>query len=427
MNKKIITIILLLFTACAYANALDPTSEAQALFDAGQFSQGRDVLNKSLGNDALTTLQRAQVIKTLAQFYEKLVGDTRIALRFYKRILKTDLPNEHTMKAFAKTEISRLNEIEKKYAEQNAYLKKLRVSASRKQNVDDAKEQISKLFVIAENNPQYYRLAEVYYYVGASYMTTKEYKQAVTFLNKAQEVKPAINFFLPVTGKVKYAQDKWIRGVANRFSWGTIGILLIVTALSFYASKPWQWLQLRHLTIGLTVVILWSVVFLLAHLALSSGFRSSDEVALQIGAEIPAFMGAKLASPGSRIVGHLFSYALVAVLGTFIFALATSRLKCKCSASILNAIFGLLICSALITVFYLRICDHKSVLNSQTEGITHYPKASLYFRQYDLEPYILTNPKAYPNLNLGNIPDRHLLKWVVKHGDYPKPEEKHKH
>ncbi|MCK4753574.1 MAG: hypothetical protein KAS75_09005 [Planctomycetes bacterium] len=427
MNKKIIVTLLFVLTACAYANSFDPASEAQALIDMAQYGQARDILNKAVGNESLTDLQRAQAMKTLAQFYAKFVGDTKSALRFYGRILKTNLPADNPAKAFAQAEILRFKNLTVKYAPQDEILKKLRVFSSRKQNVEDTKEQITQLLSLVDNYPQYYRLSEVHYYIGSGYTAIKEHGKATKFFNQAQQLKPAVNFFLPVMGKARQAKGKWIRSITNKVSWGTIGVLLIVTAGAFYASRPWQWLQAKHITVGIIVLLLWTVIFCLAYVALTRGFQTSDKIALQVGAEIPTFMGAKLTSPGSRIAGHLFRYTLLMVVGVFIFAIATSRLKCKYSASILNAIFGLLLCAALLTVFYMRFCDNKGVLNSQAKGLSYYPKASIYFRQYDLEPYILTNPKAHPDLNIGNITDRYFMAWVEEHCPFTESKEEHKH
>ena len=66
---------------------------------------------------------------------------------------------------------------------------------------------------------------------------------------------------------------------------------------------------------------------------------------------------------------------------------------------LINVVFALLLFSSLSAVFYLRTCDQKSLFASAgKDGIAYYAKGGNYFITYGMEPYILTNPKAYPNL-----------------------------
>ncbi len=425
-NKmKRITILLILFALASCANAeYEPVAEAQAHFDKGQYPQGRDVLHKALGDESISSSQKAEVFKTLAQFYEELVGDNKNASKFYSRILKTDLPADHQLKSLAQKEISRIEERAKKYSQQNAYLKKLRLSFSKKLSENESKEQIAQLQTIANDYPQYYRLPEVYYYLGRSYTNLKQYHKAYKLLCKTEQLKPAVNFYLPVIGNARAAHGYWVRATVNKTTWGALGTLLILTVILFYTSCPWRWVTSKHLLIGSAVVLLYALIFALSFTCLAAAYQPTEKIISGIGVEVPAFVGAAIKSPGSGIVKYLFLYGLVAILGVFVFAIATARLKCKLTTAVINALFGLILTASMLTVFYMRYCDRKSVVNSQAKSTLYYPKANIYFRQYDLEPFILTNPKAYPDLNLGNIPNHYFLEWVTKHSPLTNSNEK---
>ena len=161
--------------SCAFGKQKDPLSQTQALLDQKEYSKAFGLLRQTVRDKTLSPSQRAQALKAQAQFYEELMGNFDGALRLYKRILRTELPHDPPVKSTAKKEISRLNSLEQRYHKQNRLLKKARTSTSKPTNKKIQTEQIELLQNLVRDDPEYYRLAEAYYYLGLNYMALKKY------------------------------------------------------------------------------------------------------------------------------------------------------------------------------------------------------------------------------------------------------------
>ena len=420
MKKIVPALILFTYLRLACANPADPVSEAKALFLRQEYNKGLSLLNDSLRYSTVSALQRTLILKALAEFYESLVGDTERAMVYYSEILSVNLPNDHPLKSFAHQEISRFKTLEAKYIRENKLLEKLQYEPER----DKIKEQISQLQEIIKDNPEYYRLSEVYYYLGDRYLKLNEYRMACKWLKNAMELKPAINYYLPVQSYYDVAHEDWLRSVINKVSWALIVVLLVVSVSVFYASRPWQWVRPSHLAICLVVLFLWWAVFNIAHRSFGGEFKATEKLIGEMGLTRPAFLNAAPASPGSDDVTYLFWYGIAGVVGSFVFSIGTSKFRNRTMALLVNLLFGLLLFVALVGVFYMRYCDTNGRFYSQAKNKLYYLKGNIYFNLRDYEPYILTNPKAYPNLDLTQIPDSDLREWIKQYCPFDKVGQK---
>lgn len=417
MKKIIAGILVLAFAFGAYGQS-NPSDEAEALFAKGDYLKGMNILIAAI-NDP-DPVRRADVLQTYARFYENIVGNTDYALMLYGDILKTNLPAEHPIKASAQKEISRLNLLKTQYGAENAVLKKLRPPEAT--SPGENSRQTAQLLSIIDKKPDYYRISEVYYQLGRHYLTAENYHQAYITLKKSLQLKPGINFYLPVNVYADMAYATWVRSIINSVSRGILGALLIVTIIAFYSSRPWRWLKLKHLMTGLAIALLWLIIFGLSYTLLTYKLILSDTTMGEISAAPPCFIDCGPDSQNWQATKNLFVYGLVGASGLFVFSIGISKLKHRWAALLINAAFALLLFTALTTTFYMQNCDQKSAFSSGAQnGILHYIKGSNYFVSFGMEPYILTNPKAYPNLAINNVVDTHMQDWIKKYCPFLPP------
>ena len=415
MKKIITTIVFFVLTSCSLGNEIDPTSEVKALLKQKEYSKAFGLLRQTVRDQKLSPSQRAQALKAQAQFYEEFMGNFDGALRLYKKILRIELPREHPMKSSAIKEIARLNSLEQKYSKQNRLLKKARIATSKPTKEKKRIEQIELLQNFIRDNPEYYKLAEAYYYLGLNYMALKKYGESYRLFEKCLKLKPCIDFYLPVGIRANLSRGYWVASIVRRTAWDTIGVLLVFTVVIFYVSRPWQWIKPGYLIVGLAMVLFWWVTFNVSHKLLAGSFEAEKDIALKISAEMPCFVNAAPKSPGHEVAKKLFLYGLVGVLGVFVFSTGVSKLKCKPLKLLINSLFGLLLFICLIAIFYMRYCYLQSKFTFKEESKLSCINGHLYFILTEPEPYILTNPKAYPNLATRNITDSYSREWVERH------------
>jgi MFS family permease len=223
------------------------------------------------------------------------------------------------------------------------------------------------------------------------------------------------------------AYTKWVRLVINSATRRITGVLLIVTIIAFYLSRPWRWLKLRHLMILLAVALLWLAVFGISYKLLSNP-KLSDQLIADISAAMPAFVDSGPESPNWAVAQNLFLYGLVGISGLFVFSIGTGRIKSRPAALLINVTFALLLFATLTTIFYMQNCDQKSAFASESkDGIMYYVNGGGYFVSFGMEPYVLTNPKAYPDLAIHNITDIHMSEWVRQYCPFSTPVNQPEH
>jgi hypothetical protein len=415
MKKIIITLTLFILIPCALGNQKDPVSETHALLEQKKYSDAFDLLNQSLRDKTLSPLQHAQVLKAQAEFYEELIGDPDGALRFHKKILRTELPDNHPIKSSADKEIARLESMEQRYSKQNILLKKVRIITSSMADKKTATDQIALLRNLIRDNPEYYKLTDAYYYLGLSYMALEKYGKSCRFFEKCVQLKPCIDYHLPVGTLFNTTRMRWMASVVTRTTWGIAGVLLIFTVVIFYMSRPWQWIKPRHLILGLVMVLLWWVVFNVSCKLFAESFEMDENIASKIGTQSPCFVNTVRGNLGYKVTKYLFLYGLVGTLGVFVFSIGISKLKHRPAKLLINSLFGLLLFTSLTGIFYMRYCYQQGKFISKAESKLSCLNGHLYFILAEPEPYVLTNPKAYPNLLTEEITDSDFREWVEQY------------
>ena len=422
--KKITVIFLSMFLGSLLtANQDKVLSEAEQLTDKGKYSETLSLLSKSIRTHASDPMRQALYIDALGDFYRDICGNMKRAVMNYRRIINSRIPDEHALKQSAKKAIYAIKELETKYREENARLKTLLSRANRKRARYVIEKDISLLKEFIEQNPGYYLLHEAYYALGLNYQALKEPGDVYDALHKAMEIKPGIVFYLPVKWRARQAYAAYVRNTVNNGTRGVLWVLSIVTMLVFYISRPWKWLGAKHIILLFLSVLAWWLIFTVSHGIVGAAFEDGQgrRVLKQEGKDIE-YLYASPGSPGSEVMDHLFWYGVIGVLAVFIFSIGMGRFKLKKLAVVLSGVYGVLLFLAFSALFYMNYCDRVGTFKSEGKGILYYLSGRIHMAPTDPEPYILTNPKDYPGLELDNITDPYLKAWIKKY--CPSPHSK---
>jgi hypothetical protein len=272
-----------------------------------------------------------------------------------------------------------------------------------------AEERAAELRTIIERHPDYPHTARAYYFLGANLGTSKQYREAYRAFTKAVELRPALDSSLPVRYRLQVVHREWLRSFAGRTSWGILGVVLAASAVLFFVARPWRSLGLRHAVMLAAVCLAWWLLLNAAAWALDGQVRLE-----KLSFEKPAFVSGLPGSPGSERLTLLFRYGLLSILGAFVIAVGLSKLRLKWTRAAATGIASLLVCACLMTVFYLRHCDRGGFFEPGRGEILTRLRGGAFFPLADLEPYVLTNPRAYPDMRLSEI-DEHVLKaWLER-------------
>lgn len=419
MNKFLTLLLMALPAIAVSAEVNDAIDKAHAEFSRGRYREGRDILNKALRGESPDSPQRNQILSSLGDFNCEYVGNFDTAITFYSQIVNSDSGDDQDMKIQAQEKIAGIEALKRKFSGQDILLKELSARSSKRDQPQQTKADISRLKNMALQNPDYYRIAEVYFHLGRNEQNMKNYGEANRWFEKATASKPAISFFLPIETCVKMVGEEWRRERINKATWGPAGALLVIIALTYYLSRPWKWMRPRHVIVGLGMIALWWGVFTVSHTWLGKRYVMPASINPNPD-EPPKYCMATPGSHGSEIAGRLFRYGAVGLTGLYVFALGASRLKSRRAAFFANGVMGLLILSVMTTIFYMRHCYRKSDFISEDKGIMFYAAGDLYFEAHGPVPCVLTNPKAYPNPSLANAKGE-FKEWLLRHCKFDKP------
>jgi hypothetical protein len=126
----------------------------------------------------------------------------------------------------------------------------------------------------------------------------------------------------------------------------------------------------------------------------------------------PSFISSAPGTPGSKVLFKLFLYGLVGVFGNRVIAIGTARFRFRLAQGLVNATVSALLFASLTTVFYLRYCDKQGIFMRHRDSKFAYLNGTLYMDLQNMEPYVLTNPRAYPGLALSDVNDQVLREWI---------------
>ncbi len=365
--------------------------------------------------------KKLEIIASLSSLYEKQVGHYDISLRFCTTILNSTRSDIHDIRSTVETQKARLLFLKKRYQQQDQQITKISaaVIGSHEKN---SQKQLAGINHLISTLPDYYKLHEAYYYQGLYYYQIKKYYSAVKAFDKALHLKPAIDFYLPVSAKRNSSVNLRNRDFIKNCSWIVSGLLLAINIIIFYRSRPWQWISLSHILIGVATLSLW---FLFSKWI----FWGIQPETLDLPASIqqkllyekPIFNKNLMVNMGHNPLSAFTIYSLLFIAGTYIFSMCVSNTGS--TNTYFKSVFFSCSYSCLLFICLLSIFVWKSYYNdkclfvSDTDTIAGILNGRYFYRSKDPEPYILINPKSYPNLNLKNISDDELIHWLTRYQD----------
>lgn len=390
-------------------------AEVDQLIANRQLSEAMSSLSRAIRDHAADPVHQALYIKALGDFHRDICGDMRRAAMNYRRIINSGIPENHELKQSAQREIARIKEIETKQRDINTRLKRLSARANRKREPAAVEQDISQLNELIDNNPGYYLLHEAYYALGMNYQYLKKPGKAYPLLEKAIEIKPGIVFYLPAKAQAEKARAAHIRNNINNVTLVFLYLLLLAIMILFYKSRPYRWFRLKHITPLIILILCWWLVFTISHGLLGHIFSGGKGrvVVVEEGRDTEYF-SASPGSPGSEKAKPLFQLGLIGVCALFLFSLSMRQFKGKKLVVISTIIYGFLVFATLSTLYYMKYCDQKGVFMSEGKGISYYIGGRMLFYPEDPEPNVLTNPLAYPGIEVSKVEDPYLREWIRK-------------
>jgi tetratricopeptide (TPR) repeat protein len=387
------------------ASALVPPQYHQYL-EQGDLSRAMTLLSTEMRANGDNPQKQAACALELGHFHRDVCGDFLRAAAFYRRVVSYKLPPDHPLAKNSAAALKELQTLQTEHRELDSQLRLIIRRSSRNRREEEVEEDIQWLKEILKQHPSYYRLHEVHFALAVNYEKLQNFYRAYRALDTAMAVKPGIVFYLPVKFKRDKAHENFWVNTVKRATLATFWLLLIITALLFYSSRPWKWAGLRHVAVGLALLAIWWGIFHVSHAV--SGWYFDKHVAPKVAhtaedAEDKEFLYASPGSPGSETAEKLFLYGLVGVAAIFVFALGLRRFQRPSIRLIAGALFGLLLFTALSARYYMDVCH----------GQGEYAAGYLKLDSDDPEPFVLTKPLAYPDLETKNIRDPYVREWVL--------------
>jgi hypothetical protein len=346
------------------------------------------------------------VLLALADLFERHAGDRRRERRYLERVLALRLPADASARQQARRLLDRRAAEAERWAAQDDLLDRVKVE---RYSAEVFREQIVDLERAVARHPDYPQLAALYFHLGERQLRLGRDRQAYESFTRAEELKPAIGFTLPVPARRDRAYARWIRGDLAWTSWTVLGLFLLTTAAGTIFSRPWRHLGWRHAVVlaalvGGLLLALWGLVPAVAAIASLDVERYAE----------PVFLGTAPGSPLSGALDELFGYVLVGALGVIAFAVATSGLRRRWTRAFLGATAGLVLFAALLTHFFLRQ-DAVDYRPAEESGLRHLAGGLYYPLLSDQEPYILTDPLAYCRFQekIGDLDEAAVSRWFA--------------
>ncbi|MCU0857750.1 MAG: hypothetical protein MUC65_05030 [Pontiellaceae bacterium] len=397
--------------SCGWLSAsatYESVSLAASFFSKHQFNEGQSVLIKQLGEPDLDNAERAAIWEALGDFYRDDVGDFSGAVNFYQQAEELGYPQKDRLES-----IRRLKD---KYADIDRIIQEIRSRSNWMVNEPDAQEKISTLQAFIAQTPDYYRMAEAHYCIALYHAAGGRNGKALASFKRAESIKPALSFFIPVQNQMKLIQTRWYRWIATCGSKTVFILMFLLSSILFYSSKPWKWLTFKIIRRFFLLLTALCLLFLAAGFLLSALYLKSDG-ARQLTSAGETYLFSVIYAPGFNLYIKLVLYMVAAFFLTCVFALGTTSLiRRKSISALLNGLAGTLIMASLVCIFYLKHCDQKTLgLPDLTPGSFFSATKALPFSSRGIEPLILTDPEAFLDPGVSHNVNPPLEKWAREH------------
>ncbi|NOR46331.1 MAG: hypothetical protein GQ534_12155 [Candidatus Delongbacteria bacterium] len=356
--------------------------------------------------------QKLEALIELAEGYEKFAEYNQMSKNFYKKVLRKTLPDDSPFKLKAVSELDRIKDLEEEYKHIDKYLFTLKVKSSKNRSDEEVAENISEIEKTIEDNPKYYNVNEMKFFLAKEYMNLEKFSKAQVLFKKILVKKPSIDLKIPISPLAKDNYKRWIKQRVDNFIRYSFLVLITILVVMFYISKPWKWVSWKHILYYLAMIVLWYVVYKLSLLILAKNFTFSDEIIKKLHGESPAYISSEVNVYAFPILSSFFNYVLVLLTGVFLFSLAVYRNKFRKISIILNIFYTAFLSLALFVTFSNRELKSHGKYYLENENYINYLSGHYFFRIPDMEAYILTNPERFTKLNRKSIKNKEFKSWV---------------
>ena len=414
MTKKLkilfLSVILMVFPADICPAEQDIVTQISLCFENEQFTEGLNILQKALNE---RTELKPALLLLKADFYENYAGNLLQAERFYRLLLELKLPEDQKYMVDAKAGIKRIDDYGRKFVKEREFFKEIE---KRTREGAEPEKLITQLSEIISNNSDELILAQAYYYLGNIYLNEKIYYPAYQMSLKVLELKPAFQYYLPINTLKYDAYQQWLLDLITNIVWGVLLSLLIFIAVVFYFSRPWQWLDIKIAVSAIIIILIFSSFCLLTMWIIN---RMSAPPPNYLSP--PVYYRANFGKFNTWLPIKCLLYTLTASVGTVILVISTLRFKHRWTWRLINILITILLFSSLFTVFFSRYSFYSSdySINSfyrEKGKVFSYFSGMTFFRLNDVRPFVLTNPKAYPDLGTKKMDEPVFARWLEKVG-----------
>jgi tetratricopeptide (TPR) repeat protein len=386
----------------------DVITRINRCFENKQFTQGLNILEKALNEKKEL---KPELLLMKANFYENYAGNLLQANRFYRQILQLNLPSDQKFMIDARDGIKRIEDYSQKFAGEIELFKEIEKRTREDANLEKLN---TRLLEIISNNSNELLLANAYYYLGNVYLDQKIYWPAYQVLHKVVELKPAFNYYLPVNTLQYDAYNQWLLNLIADIAWTVLLALLIFISMVFYLSRPWQWLNIKIAVSAIIIILLFAAFGLLVMWIINKTSAPPSNYMSP-----PIYYRANFGGFNAWLPIKSLLYILTAFVGVIILVISTLRFKHRWTWRLINIFAAILLFSGLFTVFFLRYGYDSSnySINSfyrEKNKTFSYFSGKTYFRLRDVRPFVLTNPKAYPDLGTKKIDEPVFARWFEK-------------
>ncbi len=394
--------------------AFEHAPEIREMIGQGRYKKAVNGLIQKIRDKSQPKAVRYELMLDLAEFYETHVGDLEKSRRWLKKI-----PVDSALKDFrekAGQRLDRLGRLDQKYPEMNGLVFEAKSRAIRpgsglsKKEKTLLKQDLRGLNRAIKEHPEYHLIHELHYLAGLIHLKLGHPLRADRSFSKALSIKPALFLFLPVQRLSLSARSQWTRSLGRGAALGVSLGLILALGLGFALARPWQWLKFSHILTGAAAGIVWTGLFWAGQNLLGGVGIPEEMINRDNFYPPPVYVDFRPGSPGSQPAGVLFGYGSILLAGTFFFCVFTGRMRKRGRALGLNLLFACLAASSVLTLFYFDHCDFKSRFYPGKQGPGYFA-----FRIAEPEPFLLTNPTAYPVIELDSIDDPELVKWLKRY------------
>lgn len=408
MKQFIVTFGIIAALSPVAVSVHDVVSDVSRLLRDQQHAEALALVDKVAASEQYTPLIKASVLFNAAQFLEHDAGAFDRALTTYERLLALPLPAESPLVQAARDSVRHLRELKREHGQVYLTLAEIAQSPATRAN---AAAMIATLRSLTALDPGFPERETIHYYLGLYLFLDRQYAESYRELSLATAQRAASAVKLPNLPRLlDQAHAKWLWTSARTIAWSIIGAFLLVAAGLFYMTRPWRWAGIRQWVLLIVLVLSWWTVFTLASRWI--GAHAQETIAQTSEGVTQRF--SRFGNPAAEAFEALFRYGLVGTLGIGVLAIATARFRLRVTVVVANTVVAFLLFTSLMFVFYARHGTRGTVsLTVEEPSLLGYLKAVVSYTTDEIEPFMLTNPTAFPNLHIANIHDPQMRDWLM--------------